>query len=188
MPISEDHSLAPITAYGAGKAAAELYLAYYRNLHQIDCRIARLANPYGPSQNTNKGQGAIPIFFHRILQGQAIDIWGDGEAIRDYLYIDDAVEAMILLATSKNKTSDFIYNIGSGVGTSLNSLVLQMQSLVKKEIDVIYKPHRGFDIPISVLDITKIKNDFGWSPVWSLSDGLQTTFKVMETMRAREDQ
>ena len=72
LPVPEDHPLAPITAYGAGKAAAEVYLSLYRSLHGVDCRIARLANPYGPGQNTERGQGAVSAFLGKALRKRCL--------------------------------------------------------------------------------------------------------------------
>ena len=83
--IAEEHLLVPITAYGASKATAEIYLNLYRSLHWIDCRIARIANPYGAGQNTKRGQGAVAAFLGKALQSQPIVIWGNGAIVRDYI-------------------------------------------------------------------------------------------------------
>ena len=87
FPVPEVHPLAPITAYGAGKAGAEIYLNLYRSLHRVDCRIARLANPYGAGQNTERGQGAVSAFLGKALRNEPIVIWGDGAIVRDYIHI-----------------------------------------------------------------------------------------------------
>jgi UDP-glucose 4-epimerase len=98
IPASEDDPLAPITAYGAGKATAELYLKLYRAIHGLDCRIARIANPYGAGQDLSRGQGAVTTFSHQALTGQRIVIWGDGEAVRDYVHISDVASCLVTLA------------------------------------------------------------------------------------------
>ena len=95
VPVREDHPLAPLTAYGASKAAVELYLNHYRAVYGLDCRVARLANPYGAGQDLARGQGAATTFLHRALTGRAIDIWGDGEVVRDYIHISDAAAGLV---------------------------------------------------------------------------------------------
>jgi len=89
IPAREDDPLAPITAYGAGKATAELYLKLYRAMYGLDCRIARIANPYGAGQDLSRGLGAATTFLHHALNDQRIVIWGDGAVVRDYVHISD---------------------------------------------------------------------------------------------------
>ncbi|CAN7353588.1 NAD-dependent epimerase/dehydratase family protein [Variovorax paradoxus] len=179
IPVPESHPLSPITAYGAGKAAAELYLNFYRQLYGLDCRIARLANPYGPGQNIAKGQGAISIFLDRIFQKEPIKIWGDGETVRDYIFIDDAVNGLLAVAETECTPSNWTFNIGSGHGTSLNILIAHLQELVDWQLEVDYLPGRGFDVPISVLDISRARTELDWQPHVGLSVGLKRTFDVI---------
>ena len=94
-PVPEDHRLAPITAYGAGKATAETYLGLYRSLHGLDCRVARIANPYGAGQDLSRGQGAVTTFLHHAITGQPISIWGSGEVVRDYIHISDTARGLV---------------------------------------------------------------------------------------------
>ena len=85
VPVDEEHPLSPVNAYGAGKAAVEMYLGIYRALYGLDCRVARLANPFGAGQDTSKGLGAVTTFLRHALAHQPIVIWGDGEVVRDYI-------------------------------------------------------------------------------------------------------
>jgi len=183
VPVPESHPLSPITAYGAGKAAAELYLNFYRQLYGLDCRIARLANPYGPGQNISKGQGAVSIFLDRILRKESIKIWGDGETIRDYIFIDDAVNGLLAITEIENPSLTWIFNIGSGHGTSLNALITHLQQLVDWQLKVDYLPGRGFDVPTSVLDISRARAELDWHPHIDLGVGLKRTFDLAVSQR-----
>lgn len=128
VPVHEDHPLNPLNAYGAGKAAAEIYISAYSNLHGLDCRIARLSNPYGAGQNLARGQGAATTFLYRALNHEPIVIWGDGEVVRDYIHVADAAAGLVALALRPDIGTTHIFNIGSGQGVSLNAIVAELES------------------------------------------------------------
>lgn len=176
VPVSESHALAPLTAYGAAKATAEFYLNFYRQLYGVDCRIARLANPYGLGQNISKGQGAVSIFIDRIINTKAIHVWGDGETIRDYLHIDDVVCGLLAIARADPVKNSCVFNLGSGHGLSINALIFQLSQLTGRKVEVIYDPARKFDVPVSVLDISRAREELGWHPQVDLSTGLSRMF------------
>jgi UDP-glucose 4-epimerase len=179
-PIDEDHSISPITAYGAGKAAAELYLKFYREMYGLDCRIARIANPFGSNQRLVSGVGAVTSFMRRALAHEPIVIWGDGSIIRDYIYIDDVAECLIRLATSELKSDKFIFNIGTGVGQSLNDVVLELERHFGRSLNVTRTEQRSFDVPVNVLSIERAKQVLGWKPAFSFSEGVENTLcKIM---------
>jgi len=175
LPIAEHHPLRPLTAYGASKVAAEQYAMLYRRTWDVDARIARLSNPFGPGQNTHGQLGAASIFAARALNNQKIEIWGDGSAIRDYIYIDDAVSGFV--ATMSAPKSRFgavepVINIGSGRGVSLREVITLLSHILETPVEVEFKPSRGFDVPASVLDISRARNLLGWSPTISFEEGL----------------
>jgi UDP-glucose 4-epimerase len=176
IPVPEDHVVAPITAYGAGKATAELYLGLYRAMHGLDCRIARIANPYGAGQKLDRGQGAVTTFLHRALSGQPITIWGTGEVVRDYVHIADVAKCLVALAITP-RTQDFIFNVGSGVGTSLNDIVIALETRLGRKLDVKRSETRTFDVPISVLSIDRARVVLGWSPRLSFAQGIDRTLE-----------
>jgi UDP-glucose 4-epimerase len=180
VPASEDHPLAPITAYGAGKAAVELYLGYYRAMYGLDCRAARLANPFGAGQDFTRGQGAATTFLHQALTDRTITIWGDGEAVRDYIHISDAAGGLVALACAPQSDGPWIFNIGSGHGVSLNGIVTELEARLGRKIKVRYEPGRPFDVPISVLDVTLARAVLGWSARLSFSDGMVRTLQDLE--------
>jgi UDP-glucose 4-epimerase len=175
VPVDEDHPLNPITAYGAGKAAAEMYIGIYRNLYGLDCRIARLANPFGAGQDLSKGLGAATTFLHNALTDQPIVIWGDGEVIRDYIHIADAASGLVAIAVAPASTGAWIFNIGSGQGVSLNAIVAELEARLGRRLDVRRESGRVFDVPVSVLDIVRMRETLGWAPQLSFSEGIGRT-------------
>jgi len=173
-PVPEDHPIAPINAYGAGKATAEVYLSLYRAMHGLDCRIARIANPYGAGQNLSHGQGAVTTFIHHALNGQPITIWGTGEVVRDYVYVTDVAQCLVMLAAAP-RSDEFVFNVGSGVGVSLNDIVAELETRLGRKLDVTRTSPRPIDIPVSVLSIERAKRILGWSPTLSFSEGIART-------------
>ncbi len=175
-PVLEDHAVAPITAYGAGKATAEVYLGLYRAMHGLDCRIARIANPYGAGQDLSRGLGAVTTFLHHALTGQTIAIWGTGEVVRDYVHIADVVNCLVTLATAP-AGAEFVFNVGSGVGTSLNRIVSELEARLGRRLDVVRSQTRAFDVPVSVLAIDRARDVLGWAPALSFADGIARTLE-----------
>jgi UDP-glucose 4-epimerase len=173
-PVPEDHPVAPINAYGAGKATAEIYLSMYRAMHSIDCRIARIANPYGAGQNLSHGQGAVTTFCNHALSEEPITIWGTGEVVRDYVYITDVAAFLVMLAAAP-RHNEFIFNVGSGDGISLNHIVKQLEVQLARKVKVKYMDPRPIDVPISVLSIERAQRVLGWSPVVSFNEGILRT-------------
>jgi len=174
-PVDEEHPFNPTNAYGASKAAAEIYLCYYRKSHGIDCRIARISNPYGAGQNPAKRQGAASTFIFQALEGEQISIWGDGSVVRDYIHISDLIAALVALSdTSEEDISKLdkpVFNIGSGVGVSLNDILSVLRNELGLDPQVTYQEGRSFDIPVSVLDISKAQTVLKWQPSLTFSQG-----------------
>jgi len=176
VPAHEDTALAPITAYGAGKATAEVYLKLYRELYGLDCRIARIGNAYGPGQAPARGLGAVSTFIHRALDRQEIIIWGDGEIVRDYIHISDVASALVALSSSALSDTDFIFNIGNGIGITLNEVITELEEHLGRNIRVSRQKHaRPFDVPVSVLAIDRANRVLNWSPKLPLSAGIECT-------------
>ena len=182
IPVREEHPSAPITAYGAGKASAEIYLGLYRAMHGIDCRIARISNLYGAGQNLARGLGAVTTFLHHALTGQQITIWGTGEVVRDYIHISDAAKCLTRLATIP-RGEEFVFNVGSGVGITLNEIIGELEQRLDCQLDVMRTATRPFDVPISVLDIARARKILAWAPTLSFSDGIGRTLKDLQDAR-----
>ncbi|MCB8883913.1 NAD-dependent epimerase/dehydratase family protein [Acidisoma cellulosilytica] len=175
-PVSEEHPMSPITAYGAGKVAAEIYLGLYRSMYGLDCRIARIANPYGAGQDIERGVGAVTTFLHHALNGLPITIWGTGEAVRDYIHISDLANCLVTLADAP-RNDTYIFNVASGVGISLNQIVLELEARLGCVLNVSRTETRAFDVPVSVLDISRANAVLGWAPRLSFSEGIALTLE-----------
>jgi UDP-glucose 4-epimerase len=172
-PIPETAPTNPICSYGIVKLAIEKYLKLFHNLHGLDCCSLRVANPYGRYQRYDRAHGVINVFCHKALNNEQIQIWGDGNLKRDFIYIDDAISAMIS-ALKYNHKGDEI-NIGSGKSVSLNEIVSIIKQEIKEHLDVVYKPFRGFDVPDNSLDITKASKILNWTPEVDLKSGILKT-------------
>ncbi len=175
VPVTEGHLFDPVTAYGAGKATAELYLRLYGALHGLDCRVARIANPFGAGQDLSRGQGAATTFLHKALNRQPIAIWGDGQVVRDFVHIADVAEAMALLSEAELPAGVTAFNIGSGKGISLNGIVAEIERQLGRPVEVVREPSRSFDLPVSVLDIARAGDVLGWRPALSFAEGMART-------------
>ncbi len=176
IPADEEHPIAPITAYGADKAVAELYLRHYQTLCDLDIRIARVANVYGAGQDPARGLGAVTTFIEHALAGRKISIYGDGSVIRDYIHISDVASVMATLG-SIAAPKDVTFNIGSGAGTSLNDIVTILEAHLARPLDVQRTQARSFDVPVSVLAITRAQTQLNWSPRLSVLAGTARTIE-----------
>ncbi len=170
-PINENHPTNPISSYGIVKLAIEKYFFMFRELYGLNTVVLRLSNPFGYGQNGGSIQGIIPLYIKKILQNQPIDIIGDGETIRDYIYITDVINAII--ASLLYEGSETVFNIGSGHGTSINELVFLIKNIIQKDVQIHYLPSRKFDVKANVLDITKASDHLDWKPQVSLEDGVR---------------
>ncbi|WP_018687239.1 NAD-dependent epimerase/dehydratase family protein [Ahrensia kielensis] len=177
-PIDETHPTQPKSSYGIVKLTIENYCHLYKQLHGLKATVLRLSNPYGPGQSLNGIQGVIPIFSSKAAQDQEIEIWGDGSTIRDYIYIDDVVNAII---SALNYDGDeIVFNIGSGTGTSLTEIINTLERILNKNIKIKYLPSRTLDASINVLNIKKSKNELKWEPKQSIETGLPSVIKSIK--------
>lgn len=173
LPIDEDHPTNPLTAYGITKLAIEKHLQMFAYLHGVPSIILRVSNPFGSRQRMETAQGAVGIFLHRALAGMPIEIWGDGETTRDYIYINDVAEAFVRALTYEGREQ--VLNVGTGQGTSLNALVELIEWAIDRPVQRVYRPARAFDVPVSVLDNTRIREAFGWAPQVGMPEGVTQT-------------
>jgi len=180
LPIAEDHPTDPICSYGIGKLASEKYLRLHDRLHSCSSVILRIANPYGIRQSPESSQGVVPVFMSKMLEGKPITIWGDGSSVRDFVSIRD-VAKMFLLAVRSNAAG--IFNVGSGVGTSINELVQLLSSIRHMKPAIITEPARDCDVPTVVLDCQKAKIVYGWEPEIKLGEGLAELGDWLESIR-----
>jgi UDP-glucose 4-epimerase len=175
LPITESHPTNPVSFYGVGKLAVDKYLHAYAVNSHLRYTTLRLSNPFGPHQVNTRGQGLIPTIIESALLGKKMTIWGDGNSTRDYVFVDDAAQAVLqtLLYSGDNKT----FNIGSGVGTSILDLISHVERITGKRVPLEFEKSRVFDAPANVLDVSLAKDLLSWSPSTSLIDGLEKTIR-----------
>lgn len=178
LPIDEKHPTNPVVSYGITKLAIEKYLQMYGHLHGIKAITLRVANPYGERQRIETAQGAVGVFLHNALKGIPIQIWGDGSVTRDYIHVSDVAEAFVqaLHYTGVHR----VFNVGSGVGTSLNTLIGELEAVLGQTIDRRYLPARPFDVPVSVLCNNLARTELNWSPAVSMPEGIARTAEWMK--------
>ena len=180
-PIDESHATDPICSYGITKLAIEKYLAMYASLSGIEYCCLRPSNVYGEGQPLNVGQGIIGVLADRALRGEPLEIWGTGESMRDYLYIDDMVSAMMALLSYRGPQR--IFNVSSGIGHSVNDIVRLLSDSLGFVPKVIYKPDRGFDVAVNILDSTRLRQETSWQPKVGLDVGVARTVEWIRSMR-----
>ncbi len=173
LPIDEDHPTEPRVSYGITKLAIEKYLLLYQQLYGIRANILRVANPFGERQRIETAQGAVGVFLSRAIRNQPVEIWGDGSATRDYIHVSDVAEAFARVVNYDGTKS--VFNIGSGIGTSLNELLDIIERVLGREVVRHYRPGRPFDVPVSVLDNTLARRELGWEPQLKLEAGIVKT-------------
>lgn len=177
-PISEDVITRPITTYGIQKVNIENMLYLYNYMYGLDYNVVRIANPYGPYQRPDGRLGAVTTFTYRAIKNKKIKVYGDGEIIRDYIYIDDVIDAIINICFKK--CNEKVLNIGSGYGHSLNDVLNIISNILNIKLNIEYCPKRNVDIPVNYLNISKYENIFGKLVKTSFKDGIIKTAKFLK--------
>jgi UDP-glucose 4-epimerase len=183
IPIPETAPTEPISAYGLQKLAIERYLGLFRRKHGLDSVVLRVSNPYGPLQRARRSQGVIAAFLEAALRGEALEIWGDGRVTRDFVYIDELVEAMLLAAVHGGPSR--VFNVGSGRGVDINTVAKDIESVLGGgRLRRIHHAARAADVPVNILDVSLIRDEMGWRPRMPWIDGLARAASWMETALA----
>ena len=173
--IAENHPKNPINPYAISKFSIEKYLYYFYSTYGLDYTVFRYSNPYGPRQNPHGKMGLIPVILQMIKSNKRPEIFGDGSAIRDYLYIEDAckVNLMTIQKTTKHK----IFNVGSGTGYSVNEILKKVINITGKNISPLYTESRIGDVSRIILDISRIENEMKWKPLIDIDSGIERTWE-----------
>lgn len=173
VPIKEDTVTNPINSYGIQKLTIEKLLYLYNYMYNLDYRIIRLANPYGPYQRVHSGLGVISIFINKAINNEPIRVFGDGNIIRDYIYIDDVISGIINIANYNG--SEHIFNLGSGKGLSINEIVDEIEYVLNHTLIVEHVPGRKVDVPVNILDMSRYNNEIGKISYTPLELGIKKT-------------
>ena len=175
LPVSEAAATNPICSYGIGKLVIEKYLHLYQHLYGLDCRTARLSNVYGERQSITTNQGLITTLLHRALQGHALQVWGDGSVVRDYLYVKDAVRGIQKLLAYEGPAR--IVNVSSNRGYSVNEVINELRRVTGKRVAVTYSGERRFDVRDNILSNALARKELGWKPAVSLPEGMTRVYQ-----------
>lgn len=172
LPVDEEHPVQPLSPYGVTKHSVEHYLHLFRVNHSLSYTILRYSNVYGPRQDPHGEAGVVAIFTGRMLRGEQPTVNGSGEQQRDFVYVSDVARANL---AALQKGDGGMYNIGSGIGTSVNEVFERLARIAGYP----HPPHHGPALPGEVfkiyVDITKAARDLDWQPLVGLDEGLTRT-------------
>lgn len=176
LPVRESHPQQPLSPYGVAKKSVIDYLVAYRELHALEFSALALANVYGPRQNPHGEAGVVAIFAQRILQGEPVTVFGDGEQTRDFVFVDDVVDAFVRAAT---RGGGLVCNVGTGVETSVNELLTTMTEQSGVKVKRVPAPLRAGELLRSSLDIERAGIQLGWRPWTDLADGTRAVLEFV---------
>ncbi|SFF28530.1 UDP-glucose 4-epimerase [Paenibacillus catalpae] len=181
--INEAHPKHPMSGYGVSKYVPELYIYTYAKLYGLEYGILRYANVYGPRQASDGEGGVVAIFVDRLLRGQKLVIYGDGEQTRDFIYVEDIADANIAAILAEQNV---IANVGTAHPLSVNALVASLQDCCDQKTRVEYRPARAGDIMHSCLDNHKAIQQLKWEPKVRLEEGLWKTYSYRLSKMTQE--
>jgi UDP-glucose 4-epimerase len=173
-PHKETFQAEPLSPYAVGKYSAEVYSSVYTRLYGVTTVCLRFFNVYGPNQDPSSPySGVISRFLDAVVNGDSCTVFGDGEQTRDFVYVLDVVAALVL---SMDTDASGVYNVGTGVSSSVNELVQDIIRISGKKVAVVYNKAREGEVRHSCADISKIRLDMGYHPAYSLMEGLKETY------------
>jgi UDP-glucose 4-epimerase len=174
FPTPEDAPLDPISIHGLNAVAMERYAQFFAERHSLDTLVLRYSNLYGPGQLARHSQGVVAAWCRAIMAGQPIVLFGDGSVRRDFVYVEDAAAAALLVAS--NPAANGVYNVGSGHASSLREVLDVIEEVVDRPVVVETQEARGIDVPIVELDCSRIHALTGWAPTTELRDGVAASW------------
>jgi UDP-glucose 4-epimerase len=180
LPIRESQPHRPLSPYGVSKKAVLDYLFAYRELHSLEFSALALANVYGPRQDPHGEAGVVAIFADRLLSQEPVTVFGDGEQTRDFVFVDDVVDAFVRAST---RGGGLICNIGTGHETSVNQLLETMATVCGSEVPPHHAPLRPGELLRSSLDPERAAIQLGWRPWTELSDGTRAVIEHVRSHR-----
>lgn len=182
IPYREEDPTHPINHYGISKLAAENILLMYNKLYGMKNIAMRISNPYGIGQTSLSKVGAITTFAERIINNKSIQVYGNGEIVRDYVEVSDVSRAFLLALNEEKEQAFPVYNIGSGQGFSVLQIIQLLQEYLEVEAKIEFLPNRVFDISYNVLDIDKASEELRYQPLVMPEMGIKG---YVEKLRAK---
>ncbi|MDH3272740.1 MAG: NAD-dependent epimerase/dehydratase family protein [Gemmatimonadota bacterium] len=187
IPTPEHAPKLPLSPYGVTKLGGEYYLNYYRQVRGLEYVALRYSNVFGPRQDPHGEAGVVAIFCTRLLSGEPLTIFGDGEQTRDYVYVKDVVAANMLASETDPVDLEGLdaqaFNVGTGVGTSVLRLADVLEGISGVSLPRRHEAARPGELRHSTLDASRIRAQ-GWAPDFSLEDGLRETYDFIAAQRA----
>ncbi|MGH8213192.1 MAG: NAD-dependent epimerase/dehydratase family protein [Rhodanobacteraceae bacterium] len=183
VDADESAMVAPRSYHGAGKIAAEHFIAAWCRQFCASATIVRPSNLYGPGQAERTGFGIVPAAFGKILRGETLHVWGDGSAERDYLYIDDFTRLCIAVLEAAPVRGTRVLNACSGASISLNDLFGEIQRVTGRKLQRTYESACAVDMPRVEMQADRALELYGWTPDVALPEGLERTWQWFETTR-----
>ncbi|HUC37247.1 MAG TPA: GDP-mannose 4,6-dehydratase [Acidimicrobiales bacterium] len=180
LPVRESHVQRPLSPYGVSKKSAIDYLYAYRELHAIEFCALALANVYGPRQDPHGEAGVVAIFADHLLRAEPVTIYGDGEQTRDFVYVDDVVDAFVRAAT---RGGGLVLNIGTGREVSVNELARAMAQQAGVRKRPVHAPPRPAELLRNALDPERAALHLGWKPWTPLEEGVQAVLEHVARAR-----
>jgi UDP-glucose 4-epimerase len=174
LQVKENAELNPICAHGLMKICCEKYIKYFANKFKFKYLILRLANPYGRIYNKKRPQGIIDHVLFSAINNRPIKIWGSLDKTRDFIYIDDLCELLLLAVKKQVKSSCF--NVGSGSSKSLRSIIKLIQITCRRKIKLKVLKERSIDVKYNQLNISKTKKYFNWTPLININRGIKNLY------------
>ncbi len=181
LPIPEDAPLRPRSPYAASKIAIEQHLEIARQTSGLDYAVLRYGNPYGPRQDPHGNMGIVAVILGLVRSGGTPALFGDGSATKDFFFAEDAASAAL---AALPRAEERVFNVASGVGTTILELLGLMSSVVGRRIEPKRLPPRPGDEPACVLDVRRIERVYGWKPRIDLREGLRRTWSWIQTLPA----
>lgn len=174
LPLKESHPHVPLSPYGVSKKSAIDYLVTYRDLYDIEFCALALSNVYGPRQDPHGEAGVVAIFAERVLTGQPLTVFGDGTQTRDFVFVDDVVDAFF---RSASKGGGLVMNVGTGKEVTVNALAQVMIDRSASQSEIVHAPARPGELHRSALDPSRAEIHLGWRPWTELADGIDAVLE-----------
>lgn len=182
VPCDEAHPVQPLCPYGATKYMLELYLYMYKLTYGLDYTILRYGNVYGPRQDPAGEAGVVAIFSGLMLQKKPVTIFGDGEQVRDYVFVKDCARAN---AIALENGSGRVYNLGCSVATTVNQIFSGLKDILQYPLDANYAPARPGETYKIYLSSERARQELNWAPQYTLTEGLRQTVDYFRTQEMK---